>query len=148
MRRTFILPMLVALILTGLLLPAGSAQAQGAPSFDVAGTDAKQVTAFLKSLQQSVAFDNRLKVASLVDFPVKVWINGADVTIRNESELQARYSQIFDAQLKQSIAAATVDTLFANQQGVMFDSGRVWFRPIVEHRNAIKIVAINEPSPK
>ena len=30
----------------------------------------------------------------------------------------------------------------------MFDSGRVWFRPIVEHKNAIKIVAINEPSPK
>ena len=148
MRRTFILPMLVACILTGLLLPAGTAQAQGTPAFDVAGTDAKQVTAFLKCLQQSVAIDNRMKVASLFDFPLKVWINGADVTIRNESEFQARYNQIFDAQLKQSIAAATVDTLFANQQGVMFDSGRVWFRPIVEHKNAIKIVAINEPSAK
>jgi len=148
MRRTFILFMLVALMLTGLILPAGTAQAQGTPSFDVAGTDAQKVTAFLKQLQAAVAFDNRLKVASLFDFPLKVWIDGEEVTIRNESEFQARYNRIFDAQLKQAIAAAKVDALVANQQGVMFDNGRVWFRPIVEHKNAIKIVTINEPGPK
>ena len=148
MRRTFILPMLVACILTGLLLPAGTAQAQGTPAFDVAGTDAKQVTAFLKCLQQSVAIDNRLKVASLVDFPLKVWVNGANVTIRNESEFHARYSQIFDAQMKASIAAAKVDTLVASQQGVTFDNGRVWFRPVAERKNALKVVAVNEPGPK
>jgi hypothetical protein len=28
----------------------------------------------------------------------------------------------------------------------MFDSGRVWFRPVVEHKNAMKIVAINDPN--
>ena len=148
MRRTFILLILVALMLTGLLLPAGTAQAQGTPSFDVAGTDAQKVTAFLKQLQAAVAFDNRLKVASLFDFPLKVWIDGEEVTIKGESEFQARYSQIFDTSLKASIAAAKVDALFANQQGVMFDNGRIWFRPIVERKNAIKIVTINEPGPK
>jgi hypothetical protein len=148
MRRTFLFFMLVALMLTGLLLPAGTARAQGTPSFDVAGTDAQKVTAFLKQLQAAVAFDNRIKVASLFDFPLKVWIGGQDVTIRNESEFHTRYSQIFDAGLKQSIAAAKVETLVANQQGVMFDNGRVWFRPTVEHKNAIKVVAINEPGPR
>jgi len=148
MRRTFILPILVALIMTGLLLPAGTAQAQGTPSFDVAGTDAQKVTAFLKCLQASVAIDNRLKVASLFDFPLKVWIDGENVTIKNESEFQARYNQIFDAQLKQSISAAKVDALVANQQGVMLDHGRIWFRPVVERKHAIKVVAINEPGPK
>lgn len=148
MRRTFILVILVALMMTGLLLPAGTARAQGTPSFDVAGTDAQKVTAFLKQLQAAVAFDNRLKVASLFDFPLKVWIDGEEVTIKGESEFQARYRQIFDAQLKQSIAAAKVDALVANQQGVMLDNGRVWFRPVVEHKSAIKVVAINEPGPK
>jgi hypothetical protein len=148
MRRTFLLPMLAALILTGLLLPAGTATAQGTPTFDVAGTDAKQVTSFLKSLQASVAIDNRLKVASLFDFPLKVWIDGDAVTLRNESEFQARYNQIFDARMKESIAAAKVDTLVTNQQGVMFDNGRVWFRPVAERKNALKIVAVNEPGPK
>jgi hypothetical protein len=140
--------MLVALILTGLLLPAGTAMAQGTPSFDAAGTDAKQVASFLKCLQASVAIDNRLKVASLFDFPMKAWIDGEIVTIKNESEFQARYSQIFDAQLKAAIAAAKIDTLAASQQGVTFDNGRVWFRPVAEHKNAMKIVAINEPGPK
>ena len=148
MRRTSLIPMLVALMLTGLLLPAGTAQAQGTPSFDVAGTDAKQVASFLKSLQMSIAIDNRLKVASLFDFPLKVWIGGNTVTVKNEAEFQARYNQIFDARLKASIAAAKVETLVANQQGVMFDNGRVCFRPLAEHKNALKVVTINEPGPK
>ena len=148
MRRTFLLPMLVALILTGLLLPAGTVLAQGTPSFDAAGTDAPRVATFLKQLQGAVALDNRLKVASLIDFPLKARIDGEEVTIRNDSEFQARYTRIFDASLKQAIAAAKVETLFANQQGVMFDNGRVWFRPVVERKNALKVVAINEPGPK
>jgi len=134
--------MLVALIVAAPLVAA----AQTAPAFDVAGTDAQKVETFLKQLKGAVAIDNRLKVASLFDFPLKVSIGGQDVTIRNDSEFQARYSQIFDAQLKAAIAAAKVETLFANQQGVMFDNGRVWFRPIVEHRNALKVVAINDPT--
>lgn len=142
MRRTSLLVMLVALIVAAPLVAA----AQTAPAFDVAGTDAQKVEAFLKQLKGAVAIDNRLKVASLFDFPLKVSIGGQDVTIRNDSEFQARYSQIFDAQLKAAIAAAKVETLFANQQGVMFDNGRVWFRPIVEHRNALKVVAINDPT--
>jgi len=148
MRRTYLVPMLVALMLTGLLLPAGTAQAQGTPTFDVAGTDAKQVASFLKCLQMSIVIDNRLKVASLFDYPAKVWIDGEVVTLKNDSELLARYNQIFDARLKASIAAAKVETLVANQQGVTFDNGRVWFRPLAEHKNAIKIVTVNEPGPK
>ena len=148
MRRTFLLPVLLALMLAGVLLPVGTALAQGAPAFDVAGTDAQHVTAFLKQLQTAVAFDNRMKVASLVDFPLKAWIDGESVSIKNEAEFHARYSRIFDAGLKAAIAAARVETLSANQQGVMFDNGRVWFRPVVEHKNAMKIVTINEPAAK
>ena len=30
--------------------------------------------------------------------------------------------------------------------GVMFDNGRVRFRPLAEHKDALKIVAINDPN--
>ena len=146
MRYSLIPIILTALVLPCLPLTPGGALAQTAPAFAVAGTDAAQVTAFLKSLQSSVALGNRIKVASLVHFPLKVWLDGEETTIQNESEFQARYSRIFDADVKKAIAEAKVDTLFANQQGVMFDSGRVWFRPVVEHKNAMKIVAINDPN--
>src|SRR5512141_3159266 len=146
MRDALIPIILIALVLSCLPSAAGGALAQTAPAFAVAGTDAAQVAAFLKSLQSSVALGTRLKVATLVHFPLKVWLDGEETIIANESEFQARYSRIIDADVKKAIAEAKVEGLFANQQGVMFDSGRVWFRPVPEHKNAIKIVAINDPN--
>jgi len=142
---------LIPIILTALVLPcvpgtAGNAMAQTAPAFAAAGTDAAQVTTFLKCLQSSVALDNRIKVATLVHFPLKVWLDGEETVIDNESEFQARYSRIFDADVKKAIAEAKVDALVASQQGVMFGNGRVWFRPVVERKNAMKIVAMNDPN--
>jgi hypothetical protein len=104
---------LIPILLTALVLPclphaAGSALAQAAPAFDAAGTDAARVTAFLKSLQSAVALGNRTKVATLVHFPLKVWLDGEETTIGNESEFQARYSRIFDADVKKAIADAKV----------------------------------------
>jgi hypothetical protein len=146
MRDALIPIILTALVLPCLPLAAGSALAQTAPAFTAAGTDAAQVTVFLKSLQASVAVGNRVKVATLVHFPLRVWVDGEETVIDNESEFQAHYSRIFDADVKKAIADAKVDALFANQQGVMFDNGRVWFRPVAEHKNAIKVVAINDPN--
>ena len=148
MRRTSFLLILITLLLAGPASVPGTIHGQGAPAFDVAGTDVKQVSSFLKTLQSAVAIDNRLKVASLFDFPLTVRVGGEELTLKTAADFQARYGRIFDAQLKAAIAAAKVETLFANQQGVMFDNGRVWFRPIVEHKNALKIVAINDPGSK
>jgi hypothetical protein len=140
---------LIPIILAALVLPclpqvSGTAIAQTAPAFTAAGTDAAQVTAFLKCLQSSVSLGNRLKVASLVNFPLKVWMDGEETVIENESEFQARYGRIFDADVKKAIADAKVDTLVANQQGVTLDSGRVLFRPVAERKNALKIIAVGE----
>ena len=146
MRDALIPIMLTALVLPCLPLAAGSALAQTAPAFTDAGTDATQVTAFLKCLQSSVSLGNRLKVASLIQFPLTAWVDGEQTVIENESAFQARYGRIFDAGLKASIAEAKVETLVANAQGVMLDNGRVRFRPLAEHRNALRIVALNDPN--
>ena len=146
MRDALIPIMIIALVLPCLPPAAGGALAQTAPGFAAAGTDAAQVAAFLRSLQSAVAVGNRLKVATLVHFPLKVWLDGEETVIASESEFQARYSRIIDADVKKAIAEAKVESLSANQQGVMFDNGRVWFRPLPEHKNAIKIVAINDPN--
>ena len=148
MSRTFFLLVLAAFMLVSLTPVVGTVQAQGVPSFDAAGTDAAQAAAFLKTLQSAVSVCNRLKVASLVEFPLEAWASGRTITIRNESEFHAKYSQVFTPELKKSIAEARPDSLSANQQGVMFDNGRLWFRPVVERKSALKIVAINEPGTK
>jgi len=144
MRRTFI-----PLILSGLMLayssPAiGVANGQTAPAFEVAGTDAAKAAAFLKTLQSAVAVGNCLKVASLIEFPLTAWANGEQITIENESEFHAKYRQVFTPELKKAIAAARPETLSANQAGVMFDNGRVCFRPVAADKNALRVVAITE----
>lgn len=146
MRDALIPILLTALVLPCLTLVPGSAYAQTAPAFAAAGTDAAQVAAFLKALQTSVAIGNRTKVATFFHFPLTVWIDGAETVIDGESEFQARYSRIFDADVKKAVAEARVETAVANQQGVGFDSGRVWVRPMPEHKNALRVVAINDPN--
>ena len=148
MRHAFIPLILAALVVWAAPSDSALAQGQAGAAFSAAGTDAAQVTAFLKTLQGAVSLGNRLKVASLVSYPLKAWVDGEETLIRNESEFQARYSRIFDADMKRAIAGAKVDTLAADQQGVTFGDGRVRFKPVPEEKNAIRIVALNEPLPR
>lgn len=144
MRHALIPFMLAALILACAPPAVGVASGQAAPSFEAAGTDAAQAAAFLKTLQSAVSVGNCLKVASLIEFPLKAWANGEPVTIETESELHAKYRQVFTPDVKKAIADARPETLAASQDGVMFDGGRVWFRPIAARKNALRIVAIND----
>jgi hypothetical protein len=122
----------------------GVVQGQTAPLFEAAGTDAAQAAAFLKTLQSAVAVGNCLKVASLIEFPLTAWANGEQITIENESQFHAKYRQVFTPELKKAIAAARPETLSASQEGVMFDNGRVCFRPVAADKNALRVVAITE----
>lgn len=145
MRHAFIALILSALMLALAPPAVGVASGQAAPSFGAAGTDATQVAAFLKTFQAAVSVGNCLKVASLVEFPLQAWANGGPITVETESEFHAKYRQIFTSELKRSIAEARPEALSANQDGVAFDGGRVVFRPVSAGRNALRIVAINEP---
>jgi hypothetical protein len=145
MRHTFIPLILLAFVVAYAPPAVRAASGQPAPSFQAAGTDAAKVASFLKTLQSAVAVGNCLKVASLVEFPLKAWANGETITIATESEFHAKYRQVFTAEVKKAIAAARPDTLVTSQEGISFDNGRVWFRPVASEKSALRVVAINEP---
>lgn len=142
MRTSFLILMLVALVLCA--VPA-SAQGPETVSFSAAGTEAEHVQAFLKTLQAAVAVDNRLKVASLVKFPIQAWIGDETVTLKNETDFLARYSQIFDPATKRSIAEARIESLMATKLGVLIDHGRFCCLPDSGRPKVLKLVAINRP---
>jgi hypothetical protein len=144
MRHVFTALILSVLLLVSAPPAVGVALGQTAPQFEAAGTDAAKAAAFLKTLQSAVAVGNCLKVASLIEFPLTAWANGEQITIENESEFHAKYRQVFTPELKKAIAAARPETLSASQEGVMFDSGRVCFRPVAADKNALRVVAITE----
>lgn len=109
--------------------------------FQVAGIDNGQdVAVFLEDLKQAVANDDRKKVASMIRYPFATYDLGEKVKDYPAPEdVIADYDQLFKPQVKEAVANATMDNLFANQQGGMIGQGQIWFTP---HDGKIKINAV------
>ena len=110
--------------------------------FSSAGTTREEAADFLKALQKAVAVDDREAVAELTAFPLRAWTGRSLVEVPNASSFLLVYPGIFDPSLKDLIAKATVDDVFANYQGVMIGDGRLWFSPVGDR---LKIITINGP---
>ncbi len=100
-----------------------------------------EVRIFLAALQKAVAADNKLKVASMIKYPIVITVQKRDVLFRTPASLVASYEQIFTPDLKKMIAEAKADELFRNYKGVMINNGEIWFDKINER--GCKIIAIN-----
>ncbi|MCX6545773.1 MAG: hypothetical protein NTV05_15335 [Acidobacteria bacterium] len=146
MRSRSTVLILGALILLCGFVPSTSAQTTSNTQFEAAGTDAARVQAFLATLQDALAMENHLKVASLIKYPLDAWADGQTVKIRNDSDLLARYRQIFDASLRRSIAEARVSSLAVSADGVALEGGRLCLKA-GEKGRGLKIVKIGEPAP-
>lgn len=146
MRTSTPLITLVAFVLCWCMVPAPvAAQATTDQAFQVAGTDAEHVGAFLKTLRTAVAVDNRYKVATLLTYPIDVIVEGDTLTLRSQGDLLANYSRVFTPTLKRAIAEARVDNLVVDEKGVHIDAGRLCCKPQQGRPDAIRIVAINRP---
>lgn len=139
--------LLIAVILITMcgFAPATFAQSPATTQFEAAGTDAAKVQAFLATLQEALAIENQFRVASLVKYPLDVWVDGQTLKIRSNGELLSRYRQIFDASLRQAIAGARVEAMAANADGVMIDGGRLCLKSGDKGRG-LKIVRIGVPA--
>jgi hypothetical protein len=145
---------LVAVLLLALFprVPALSqAPAQSGGKFSLAGLDDREVEQFFISFKAAVAKNDKKKVASLVAFPVGVYLaSGRRMNIKSEADLLSKYDQIFDETFKQVISQAEVKDLWANWQGVAMPSGEIWINGIIRdakrpEKYKIKITTINGP---
>ncbi len=123
---------------------AAFAAAPGSAPFSTAGTTEAAAARFLASLQDAVRADDRAKLASMFRYPARVWDGRRTIVVHSRDELLARAASVFDAGLRRSILAARPDDLWANWQGVMFDSGRVWFG--AAGNGPLRIITINAPA--
>ncbi len=123
------------------------------PDFSVAGLEKEEVGAFFRTLKEAAARDDRRKVASLVAYPLTVQLQGQPVTLKDAADFVARYPALMNAYVREAVAAAEMERLFVNWQGVRIGRGAIWFGGVSlddqaeEHNYAIKIVAINPEAP-
>lgn len=103
------------------------------------------VLRFVDELQAAVARGDRAAVAAMVRYPAAVWDGRRTRRVGSSAALLRLYPRVFTPALRRDIAAVTVDSLFANYQGVMFAGGRVWFYP--DTAGPTRVITINPPVP-
>lgn len=77
-------------------------------------------------LQQAIAGHDAETVASLVDYPLDVVIDGRQVAIEGEAEFVERYDEIVTEPVEAAVTDQAYEDLFVNGDGVMFGDGEVW----------------------
>ena len=69
------------------------------------------------------------------------------MTIADEDDLAAQFDTLFNDKVKAAVSAQTYETLFVNQDGVMFGDGELWISPVCDDEACefpfINIIAIN-----
>lgn len=80
-------------------------------------------------LQAAVANDDRETVASLVKYPFELTRNGGKLTFRSEKTFVERYDWLIEP-IRDVILGQAYDSLFVNQDGVMFGNGELWLTSI------------------
>jgi len=127
-------------------LPQTPAQNEG--RFSVAGLGEHEVEEFFVSFKEAVAKGDQKKVASLMEYPIRVTLaSGRSRKVRNAAEFVTTYPRIFDEHFKQVIAGTEVKNLWAKWSGVAMAKGEIWFNgignPKQPKKYTIRITTIN-----
>jgi hypothetical protein len=105
--------------------------------------------AFLETLKDAIARDDRQAVAGMIVYPFATRIAGAPVTLTSKESLLHRYGELFTPAVKAAIERQTYATLFAHADGVMIGNGEIWFHGICSDQTCsdaqVKIIAVNQP---
>lgn len=88
--------------------------------------DADAFEVAFEVLQQAIAGHDAETVASLVDYPLDVVIDGRRIAIEGEAEFVARYDEIVTEPVETAVTDQAYADLFVNGDGVMFGDGEVW----------------------
>jgi hypothetical protein len=103
--------------------------------FFYAGMEEAQVAAFLQTLKDAVARNDRPKVAFLVQYPTMVSLNGRGqpFAINDPETFVKNYDAIMNKRVLAALKEAEVSNLFANSQGVSIGRGEIWFSGLCEN---------------
>jgi hypothetical protein len=105
---------------------------------------ASEAKLFLDQLQRVVRDKDKAKLASLIEYPVRINVGSHHSEIASEKEFLRKYSSVLTPDMVREVLAQMPDCLFGNSQGVMIGRGVIWFQRQPE--GTMKIIAFNIPS--
>ncbi|ATF95485.1 Uncharacterised protein [Cedecea neteri] len=85
---------------------------------------------FLDNLQTQLISENKVEVAKLISYPIKVNIDGKKIKIKTPQQLIKLYGSIFTPALVKVVNTQQYKDLLINAQGVMIGNGQIWFSSV------------------
>jgi hypothetical protein len=110
--------------------------------------DHARYQAVIQAYQKAVADGDKAAVAALVDYPIKVDIDGSKTTIGDPAAFVRDYDKIITPAIAGAIEAQKYSGLMVSGQGVMFGNGETWINGVCKRGSAdcsefeVKVVAI------
>ena len=110
--------------------------------FSVAGIDNPyDVNDFLRTLQDSIAKEDKKTVTKMIEYPFLTYSNGKIIKeYKQQDEVMTDYESLFTEDVKNVILKSKPETLFISGKGLMIGNGEVW---INNFDGVLKINAIN-----
>jgi hypothetical protein len=107
---------------------------------------AQAARTFLAQLQAAVQADDKEKISGMISYPVNVIHGDKRGRIRDKQTFLARYDNIFDEHIRQTILKQSARCLFGNANGEMIGNGEVWFSEMGD--GSVKIITVNPSAGK
>lgn len=80
----------------------------------------------ITTIQTAVIEHDVEGVAGYIPFGEPIMVNGEAVVIADEADLAARFDELFNEKVVTAVTDQTYETLFVNQDGIMFGQGELW----------------------
>jgi hypothetical protein len=110
-------------------------------NFEATGiTSLEAFSNFFTTLQTAAAKQDKVTIAKLINYPLRVNKAGKSRHIKAEVGVENYFSKIFTDKVLQAITHQKYADLFCRDQGVMIGNGEVW---INQQGDKIGIYAIN-----
>jgi hypothetical protein len=103
-----------------------------------------KLKAFVAALQKAVGINDRVKVASMIRYPIVIVVDRRSVLFETPAQLAASYDRIFTTALKKLIAETKAEDMSSNWRGAMMGGGDIWIHG--DSAGHLKIVTIQSVS--
>jgi hypothetical protein len=105
--------------------------------------DCRQAVAFFEEFQKAVLGDDRITVASMLHFPLRVMLQGKKSLIKNKSQLNSQYGVVFDSAVRCALAQAKRNDVWGNWRGFTVGDGVAWWERSNSPGSSFKVITVN-----
>jgi hypothetical protein len=84
----------------------------------------------IETIQKALAEHDVAGIAGYIPFGENIFVNGGEEIIADEADLAARFDELFNARVVDSVVNQKYEELFVKDDGIMFGRGELWISGI------------------